>query len=166
VISWTDITGLLILFFAVMVVAIGINMFWKNFIDKNPIEAFVYRTKYDFQFKQQFIVLGFATILLSIALFIFQGQFGLGKYFEFIFGILALAYAFTLQPAGAILIKKNTLEFSGFNRKIPLADIEDFEVEAEKITFKLATHNVYLRECELREEDIKKLKSFLDAAIK
>jgi hypothetical protein len=163
---WTDITVLIVFLFSVVVGAIGFNLHWTNYLEKNPDTAFTFRTLYDDRYKFKVRSVGIVALLGAIALFFQQGQFGFGKYIELFFGILTLAYVFTLKAGGIIIIRDQTIELTGLSRSIPLSEIKNFTIEADKITFQLSTHNIYIRECELSEVDIQKLKSFLDAAIK
>lgn len=163
-IFWTDSTLLVVIMFAVVIAAIGLNLYWNDYVQKNLNHVLTFKTVYDDRFVFKVRAVGIATSLGAILLFFQQGQFGLGKYFELIFGILTLIYSATLKPGGIILLKNSVLQCSGLNRDIPLNSINGFIVEEDKITIQLTSHNIYLRDCFLSEEDVQKANAFLQSA--
>lgn len=163
---WTDITLLVFVMFAVVIIAIGYNLYWNEYIQKNSGSVQTFKTIHDDRYLFKVRAVGIAASFGALLLFFQQGQFGLGKYYELIFGVLTLIYSFTLKPGGVILHRNNVLQCTGLSRDIPLSDIQGFIVEEEKITIQLTSHNIYLRECILSEGDIQRLIAFLHSTRK
>ncbi|MFM1998734.1 MAG: hypothetical protein RL204_681 [Bacteroidota bacterium] len=144
-----------------MTLLVGYSIYVRYAVNQAKSEHFFFERKGDF-LQARGIPIVMITLLFDVLYHDKKIDFSEMNISHAIILSLLLLYSFLVIPKGIIRKTKNEIFISGIKRTLLLSDIKTIDVEQTKITFHLHSHDVKLEGCNLLEEEIIRLRNFLE----